>query len=129
METLEKDIKLQAEESVKEDLALEALGRHAGIEVTDTDIDEELAIVAQSMDTTPEQARARWLELGLMVVVREEILRRKAYGWADENVKVVDEPAAEDAESGTKESTPKKAAAKKTTSKKKADKTAEKGEE
>jgi trigger factor len=129
METLDRDIKLQAEESVKEDLALEALGRHEGIEVTDADIDEELDNVAKSMDSTPEEARAKWLELGLMVVVREEILRRKAYGWADANVNVVEETAAEDAGAGTKKSAPKKAAAKKTVSKKKADKTAEKGEE
>lgn len=79
--TLETDIAGQAAQSVKEDLALEALFRAKGMEVTDTDIDDELKVVADSTQSTPEEERARWEDMGLMPVVTEQIMHRKAVEW------------------------------------------------
>lgn len=94
METLEADLKVQAVQSVREELALEALFRAKGMEITDEDIDAELNAIASQTDATPEEARKRWEDLGLMAVIREQIMHRKAIGWLLENVSVTDEPEA-----------------------------------
>jgi trigger factor len=86
--TLEKDITEQAAQSAKEDLALEALFRAKGMEVTDADIDEELKTVADGTESTPEEARARWEEMGLLPVITEQIMHLKAVGWLMENATV-----------------------------------------
>ncbi len=93
MDTLEADIKEQAIQSVREELALEALFRERGMEVTDEDIDAELKEIASSTETSPEEARKRWEELGLMSVVREQIMHRKAVLWLLDNITVVEEAA------------------------------------
>lgn len=119
METVENDIAIQAEQSVREDLALEALFRDKGMEVTDADIDEELDTIAKATDVSGSEARKRWEELGLMPVVQEQIMHRKAIGWLLENVTVkeeADESTAqadeEPASKGTKKAAGKKKAAK-----------------
>jgi trigger factor len=88
--TLEKDISEQAAQSAKEDLALEALFRAKGMEVTDADIDEELKTVADGTESTPEEARARWEEMGLLPVITEQIMHLKAVGWLMENATVTE---------------------------------------
>lgn len=98
MDTFEADMRVQATQTVREDLALEALFRALEMEITDADVDEELKEVAQATDSSPEDARARWEEMGLMAVLREQIMQRKAVMWLLDNVEVVeatDEPAAE----------------------------------
>jgi len=89
-ETIEKDIAGQAAQSAKEDLALEALFRAKGMEVTDADIDEELNTIAEGTETTPEEARKRWEEMGLLPVVTEQIMHRKAVEWLMENATVTE---------------------------------------
>ncbi len=91
MDTFEADMARQATQSVKEDLALEALFRALELEITDEDIDTELAEVGQATDASPEDTRARWEEMGLMAVLREQIMHRKAVFWLLDNVEVVDE--------------------------------------
>lgn len=120
MDVLEADIAAQAAQSVREELALEALFRAKGMEVTDADLDEELATIATATETSPEEARKRWEELGLMAVVFEQITHRKASEWLLDNVTVTEETEDEaDAPvEGTKKAAPKKKAA----AKKKADK-------
>jgi len=113
MDTLEADIKNQAEQSIREELALEALFRHQGMEVTDEDIDAELAEIATSTETSAEDARKRWEELGLMAVIREQIMHRKAIMWLLDNITVTEETPAGETETeskGTKKTAPKKAA-------------------
>lgn len=113
METLEADLEEQAQQLVREDLALEALFRALGMEVTDADIDEELGEIGKATGTDTGDARARWEELGLLPVVTEQIQHRKAVYWLMENAKVTEvEPAPEGTESaeGTKSETPKKKA-------------------
>ena len=89
-ETIEADIAGQAAQSVKEDLALEALFRAKGMEVADADIDEELNTIAEGTETTPDEARKRWEEMGLLPVVTEQIMHRKAVEWLMENAAVTE---------------------------------------
>lgn len=122
MEGFEADIKQQAEQSVREELALEALFRAKGMEITDPDIEEEIASFGAASGSTPEDARKRWEDLGLMSVVREQIAHRKAVLWLIDNAKVTEEaPETAAATEGTKKSAPKKAAAKKASAKNKSE--------
>lgn len=115
MDVLESDIAQQAAQSVREDLALEALFRAKGMEVTDADLDKELETIASATGATPDEARKRWAELGLMAVVFEQITHRMAVEWLVENVTVteVDETESDAAAEGTKKAAPKKRATKK----------------
>jgi trigger factor len=109
MPELEAEMKVQGEQAVKEDLALEALFRAEGLEITQEDIDKELEDFARSSDTSPEDARKRWEELGLMSVIREQIMHRKAVEWLMETAEVtVAEPADAAGEPGEEKPTPKK---------------------
>lgn len=95
-ETLDKDLTAQADQSVREELALEALFRKLDLEVTDTDIDATLAEIADIEDTSPEaiaQIRERWEAAGVLAAVREQIQHRKAVEWLldDANVTVTQE--------------------------------------
>lgn len=89
-ETLEADIAAQAAQSVKEDLALEALFRAKGMEVTDADIDEELSTISEGTETTLVEARKRWEEMGLLPVVTEQVMHRKAVEWLMENAQITE---------------------------------------
>jgi len=94
MDTFEGDMAEQAEKSVREDLALEALFRAESMEVTDEDLTEEFANIAAGSDTTPEGARKRWEEMGLMGPLHEQIMHRKATEWLNEHVVVtIEDPA------------------------------------
>ncbi len=128
MDMLEADIARQAEQTVREDLALEALFRSKGMEITDEDLDVELKEVADTTKSTLEEARKRWEDAGLMAVLREQVMHRRATGWLMENAEViVAEPESGDDEpaEGTKKSAPKK----KAPAKKKAEKATETTEE
>ncbi len=91
METFEADMRKQALQSVREDLALEALFRALDFEITDEDIDKELEEVSKATSSTPEEARKRWEDMGLMAVLREQIMHRKAVLWLLDNVEVTEE--------------------------------------
>ncbi len=110
-EQIQKDIEVEARERVRQDLALEALFRLQDMEVTDADIDQEVAEFASSSDKTPEELRKQWEEAGITAVLHESVVQRKAVGWLLEHVKVeIESPegAAADAEKSTKTSKPKK---------------------
>ena len=89
-EILEAELRKDAEQLIREDLALEALFRLQGMEVTDADIDEELTEIARATKSTPEEARKKWEEMGLMAVFNEGVMHRLAVGWLMENVTVVE---------------------------------------
>jgi trigger factor len=116
-EVFEEQILSDAEELIREDLALEALFRELGMEVTDEDMDRELQDMAQASGESMEETRAKWEKLGLNAVVAEGVMHRRAVGWLMENVEVderPDEPAAEpEAAEGTKKATKKRAPKKK----------------
>jgi len=128
MDMLEADMAKQGEQTVREDLALEALFRAKGMEITAEDIDAELKEIADTTSTTLEAARKRWEDAGLMAVLREQVMHRKATGWLMENSEVtILEPEADDSDvaEGTKKTAPKK----KAPAKKKAEKAPETTEE
>lgn len=119
-EEFESNIGRDAEAQVREDLALEALFRAKGLEITDADIDQEFAEMGTAAKEGAEATRKRWEDMGLMPVVREGVVHRKAVGWLMDNVEVVVEdrvhPGSDAADEGTKKTAkkraPKKAAAK-----------------
>jgi hypothetical protein len=94
--------------------------------VTDEDIDSELEDLARASNSTVDEAREKWKAMGLMAVIAEGVMHRRAVGWLMENVEAVEvddsrvaeagsEETAEDAE-GTKKAAKKRATKKKETS-------------
>jgi trigger factor len=112
-EVLEAELRKDAVELIREDLALEALFREKGMEVTDADIDEELAEIARATKSTPEEARKKWEDMGLMAVIREGVMHHKAVNWLMENVTVVEVEPTDVTEEAPAEPKGKKKASKK----------------
>jgi trigger factor len=122
-EKLEADIREQAVESVREELALESLFRALEMEVTDADIDEELQAIGSESEESPEDLRKRWEEAGVMGALREQVQQRKAMLWLLDHVSVteMDDSAGEGTENAeSAEAKPPKKPAKKRAPKKKA---------
>lgn len=113
MDGLEADMRVQGEQSVREDLALEALFRALGMEVTADDIEAELKEIADATGTSVEESRKRWEELGLMAVVTEQIMHRGAVKWLLDNAEVTEVAEGADDSAEKKAPAKKKAAAKK----------------
>lgn len=90
MEVFERDMRIRGEQALREELALEAIFRHQGMEVTEEDIVEEFEKIAAEVELSPEATRQRWESLGLMGVLREDLMHRKAYDWLTESVTVVE---------------------------------------
>ncbi len=126
-EVIAADITGQAEQGVKEDLALEALFRTLDLGITDEDVDEELELMATATNQDKGEARAQWEEMGLMPVIREQIQQKKAVNWLLDNatIEVIQPETGEtgDAE-GTKTETAKKGRSKAASKKKPAEKPA-----
>lgn len=102
------DVKQQAAEMAKQDLALDAYAAHAGIEVTEEDIRKEFE---DSGVADPEGLMQQWRENGQMHVVRQGILRQKAAMEVVENAKVTEQkPEKKKAAKHSKKSTKKEAA-------------------
>ncbi|HET6352386.1 MAG TPA: trigger factor [Coriobacteriia bacterium] len=111
-EQVDEDMAAQAKSSVAEELALEAFFRARNMEVTDADLNEEISVMATDADKTPEEARKRWEDLGLLPVIREQVMHRKAMQTllAECTIKeIAPEAAAKSEAKGTKKSTAKKA--------------------
>ncbi len=98
-EQFAEDVKKQATDVVKQDLALDAWAQNKGIGVTDEDIIDEFA---KSMVEDPEELKKQWEESGQMFMIRQGILRRKASEDLQNNATVTEltaeEYAAEQAE-------------------------------
>ena len=77
-------------EGVKTDLALRAVAAAEGIEVSEDDIDRELAPVAEGAKLTLETVRQRFTDSGQMSAVRSSIQKNKALDWLIERVEIVD---------------------------------------
>jgi len=93
MDTIEAEIAEQARRSVSEELALEALFRQLGLEVTDGDIDAEIALISSQSDKDPAELRSTWEESGVIAVLREQVMHNKAVHWLVDsaNVAVIEE--------------------------------------
>jgi len=77
-------------EGVKTDLALRAVAAAEGIEVSEDDIDRELAPVAEQAKLPLETVRQRFTDSGQMSAVRSSIQKNKALDWLIERVEIVD---------------------------------------
>ena len=86
------DVKQQAEDMTKQDLALDAYAAHAGLEVTDDDIREEFKNAGSS---DPESLMQQWRENGQMYLIRQGILRQKAIKELIDSAIVTEEAPAE----------------------------------
>lgn len=118
-EQFKEDTKKQASDLVRQDLALDAWVRHAGIEVTEEEVFNEFA---KSDLEDPQSVLEDWRATGRLPMIRESIARSKALADIVENAKVteVEEEKKEEkkpAKKTTKKST-KKADSKKSESKK-----------
>ncbi len=102
-ERIDADIALRAESVLREELALEALARAAGLEVDEDEVDAEIAEMAGSEAGAAERMKERFRGAGMMPLIREQIVHRKSMAWLVENVVVTeaepsdDGPAAKDA--------------------------------
>ena len=109
------DVKQQAADMTKQDLALDAWARHFGMEATGKDVTEEFV---KSGVEDPEALQAEWRANGQLHMVRQGILRTKAVKDLMDNAKVSElDPSKKDEE----KKPAKKAAAKKPAAKKAAD--------
>ena len=69
------DVKQQALDMSKQDLALDAWARHFGMEATDEDVTQEFV---KSGVEDPESLQAEWRANGQLHMVRQGVLRTKA---------------------------------------------------
>ena len=69
------DIKHQAADVAKQDMALDAYAAHKGMEATEEDIREEFV---KAGATDPERLMQEWIDNGQMHLIRQGILRQKA---------------------------------------------------
>lgn len=90
-----KDLDEQAQEEAQESLALDALFRELGMEITEEDIAKEFEAVSN-----PEAVRKSWEEAGRMSVIREAIRRQRATEWLVENAVVTISEGNEDESEG-----------------------------
>ena len=85
------DLRATAVGSVKADLALRALAEAEALEVTDEDIEAELAQLADRMQQPVDALRHQLEHADQMPAVRSDIRKAKALGWLMEHVEIVDE--------------------------------------
>ncbi len=124
-EQLEEQMVEQAETSTREELALEALFRGEGMEVTDEDLEKVFSdVIASGEGADPAELRAKWEASGVITVVKEQVMHRKAIEWLMGHVEFVERPpfgtvvpAEGDSEAEPK-GTPKKKTAKSSAAKK-----------
>lgn len=120
-EQFKEDTKKQANDLVRQDLALDAWARHADITVSDDEVFNEFA---KSDLDDPEKALEDWRATGRLPMIRESIVRSKALADAIEKAQVT-----EVEEEKKEEKKPVKKTAKKSTKKATSKKPEEKKEE
>ena len=77
--------------SVKADLALRALVEAEDIEVSDEELDDELAAMGERLEMDVDQVREQLERAGRLPAVRSDRRKAKAMRWLIDNVELVDE--------------------------------------
>lgn len=109
---IQADIAEQSLMRVTEELALEALFRAKGMEVTDADFDEAVLEIAGGDEAAVEKTLEGLREAGATPIVKESIVHQKALEWLLANVEILeDEPEAPE-EKKAKKAAPKRKSAK-----------------
>ncbi len=121
------DIKKQALDMAKQDLALDAWARHFGLSATDEEVSHEFAV---SGVEDPKALEDEWRKNGQLHLIRQGIRRKNAMEDVMEKAKVTEvDFAAKAAEEKAEEKKPAKKAAAKKASKKSEEKEAEGADE
>ncbi|GAB4280510.1 MAG: trigger factor [Coriobacteriia bacterium] len=90
LEDLEREFEAEALESVRVELALEALFRELGLVLTDEDLAKEFGSLAGG-DIDKDEVRTRIEKAGMMSLIREQVMQRKAVEWLMENIEIIEE--------------------------------------
>jgi trigger factor len=77
--------------SVKLDLALRSLVEEEAIELTDEELDEELATMGERLEMDVDEVRDQLERAGRLPAVRSDRRKAKAMRWLADNVELVDE--------------------------------------
>ena len=85
------EIRDQASQDVRADLALRALADAESIDVSDDELEETLADMAEQMSTSASELRRRLDRTGRLPAVRSDRRKAKALVWLLDHVDVVDE--------------------------------------
>ena len=85
------ELRAGALQSVKVDLALRALVEEEGVEVTDEELDEELAAMGDQLEMDVDQVREQLDRAGRLPAVRSDRRKSKAMRWLIDNVELLDE--------------------------------------
>jgi trigger factor len=85
------ELRAGALQSVKVDLALRALVEEEGVEVTDEELDEELAAMGDQLEMDVDQVREQLDRAGRLPAVRSDRRKSKAMRWLIGNVELLDE--------------------------------------
>src|ERR1700722_13363104 len=88
------EIRAQASDDVRADLALRALAEEESLDVSDDELEETLADMAEQMSTNVAELRRRLDRTGRLPAVRSDRRKAKALVWLLDNVEVVDEDGA-----------------------------------
>jgi len=117
---IQADITEQAAVRVREELALEALFRAQGLEVTDADVDQGILNLVNGDASEAERMRENLAGSGALPIVREQIIHQKALAWLMDNVVVSEvEPAVGESEESAAAATTKPKKRSSTSAKKK----------
>jgi trigger factor len=84
------DLRARAVPQVKADLALRALADAEDLEVSEEDLDNEIARIAQEVGQSPAQIRRNLVSADQLPAVRSDLRKAKALAWLLEHVDVVD---------------------------------------
>jgi trigger factor len=90
-ESLVHELEELAVQAVKADLALRALADAEDIEVTEEDLDAEIANLAERVGQKPDRVRRELERAEQVQAVRSDIRKRKALEWLVEHVELIDE--------------------------------------
>ena len=85
------EIRAEAAQAVRADLALRALADAEAVEVSDEELDEAIADLAEQAKTKPAELRRRLEHAGRLPAVRSDRRKAKALAWLLEHVSLVDE--------------------------------------
>jgi len=89
------EVRVEALQAVKIDLALRSLADKEGIEVSGEELTTEIGEMAERMGVAPSELRRQIEAAGRMIAVRSEQRKAKALAWLLEHVETVDENGVE----------------------------------
>jgi trigger factor len=85
------DLRDEATSAVKADAALRAVAEAEALEVTEEDLDNEVARLAERMNETPANVRLQLDRADQVPAVRSDLRNAKALEWLVEHAEIVDE--------------------------------------